>query len=178
VYYEGRDYVSTFRVEASGGQPPYTYYHDGLVQESNTFEVAWRRGRNKPGSVGVEDATGNYVKEDYWLKDPCDYPFPGVVITQPEEDEELKHFPRNFNIEWEHPDGPPDAYWIEIEVWQNDEWELHAKYYHSRGDSELFFVPDPFPGDLPGRLRMWGIYGDCEAQEKTPWREFSFDASG
>jgi LysM repeat protein len=178
VRYEGHDYISTLHVVATGGQPPYTYYQDGLVQPGDTFDVAWRRGRNKPGSVGVADSTGTYVKQDYWLKDPCDYPGPGIVITQPKEDEKLKHLPRNFNIEWERTGSLPDAYWIEIEVWQNDKWQSFAKYYHPRGDSNLFYVPDPFPGDLPGRLRMWSVWGSCEARETTPWRDFSFDSTG
>ena len=172
--YEGNDYTSKLQITAQGGQPPYTYYHDGLVQEGPTLEVAWRRGRSKPGSVGVSDATGAYVKEDYWLEDPCDYPV-GVEITQPSEDEEFKKYPRHFNIKWVHTiDPPPDAYWIEIEVWQHGDWKPWQLYYHTRGKSELFFVPDEFPGDLGGRLRMWGVYGACEARDKTPWRHFEF----
>jgi hypothetical protein len=172
--YEGNDYISTLRITAQGGQPPYTYYHDGLVQEGDTFDVAWRRGRAKPGSVGVADSTGTYVKQDYWLQDICEYPV-GVEILKPEEDAEIKKFPRQFNITWRHTiDPPPDAYWIEIEVYQDGGWEPWQLYYHRRGKSELFFVPDEFPGDLGGRLRMWGVYGPCEANEKTPWRHFVF----
>jgi len=172
--YEGNDYISTLRITATGGQSPYTYYQDGLVQQSNTFDVAWRRGRSKPGSVGVADATGTYVKEDYWLQDTCDYP-PGVEITQPKEGDQIKKYPRNFNIRWVHTiDPPPDAYWIEIQVWQDGGWKPWQMYRHSRGKSELFFVPDEFPGDLAGRLRMWGIYGACEASYTTPWRKFEF----
>jgi LysM repeat protein len=174
VRYEGQDYISKLHITAQGGQPPYTYYHDGIVQAGNTFEVAWRRGRAKPGSVGVADATGTYVKEDYWLQDPCDYPA-GVEIIQPSEGDELKTYPRNFNITWRNTiDPPPDAYWIEIQVWQDGGYQPWQLYYHKRGDSELFFVPDVFPGDLGGRLRMWGVYGSCEAREKTPWRYFEF----
>ena len=171
---EGHDYISTLQIAAQGGQPPYTYFHDGLVQEEPTFEVAWRRGVGKPGSVGVADGTGAYVSEEYWLEDACAYPA-GVEITQPSEDEELKNDPRHFNIKWVHTiDPPPDGYWIEIEVWEHGDWRPWQLYEHRRGKSELFFVPDEFPGDLGGRLRMWGTYGGCEAREKTPWRYFEF----
>ena len=172
--YDGQDYISTLRITASGGQPPYTYYHDGTVQESSVFDVAWRRGRPKPGSIGVADAAGASLKEDYWLEDPCDYPT-GVAITQPEEDDQLKTYPRHFNLKWVHTiDPPPDGYWIEIEAWYDGGWQPWQMYYHPRGKSELFFVPDAFPGDLAGRVRMWGVYGACEAREKTPWRNFEF----
>jgi len=174
VRYEGPNYVSTLHIEASGGQPPYTYYHDGLVQEDSTFEIAWRRGRSKPGSVGVEDATGTYVKEDCWLEDPCLYPA-GVEIAQPSEGAHIKNLPRHFNVRWNDTIDPPaDAYWIEIQVWQENEWQPWQMYRHERAETNLFFVPDAFPGDLGGRLRMWGIYGNCEASEKTPWRYFEF----
>lgn len=174
--YEGNNYVSKLRITATGGQPPYTYYHDGVAftGEGNMIEVPWQRGRNKPGSVGVADATGNYVKEDYWLTDTCDYPV-GVMITKPEEDAELKTYPRNFNIEWEPTIDPaPDGYWIEIEKWEDGRWRPFQAYRYDKGSSKLFFVPDPFPGDLGGRVRMWGIYGTCEARDKTPWRYFEF----
>jgi hypothetical protein len=122
----------------------------------------------------MEDATGRYVKEDYWLEDTCLYP-PGVVTTQPSEGEQIRNLPRHFNIRWEHTiEPPPDAYWIEIEVWQDGGWQPWQQYRHERDQGELFFVPDAFPGDLGGRLRMWGIYGHCQASEKTPWRHFEF----
>jgi LysM repeat protein len=172
--YEADNYITTLHITASGGQPPYTYYHDGVAQAGDTFDVAWRRGRSKPGSVGLADATGTYIKEDYWLEDACDYPA-GVEIVKPKEDAELKTYPRNFNIEWVNTiDPPPDGYWIEIEAWQKDGWKPFQLYYHPRGKSELFYVPDPFPGDLAGRVRMWGVYGACEARDKTPWRNFGF----
>jgi hypothetical protein len=177
--YEGANYISILRIDASGGQPPYTYYNDGLVQETTnqtevTIEVPSRRGNPKPGSVGVRDATGTYVKADYWLVDPCDYP-PGVEITRPKEDAQLKTYPRNFNVEWEPTVDPhPDGYYIEIEMWQDGRWRPFHTYRYDKGDSKLFFVPDPFPGDLGGRVRMWGIYGNCEASYKTPWRYFEF----
>jgi LysM repeat protein len=172
--YDGQDYISTLRITATGGQPPYTYYHDGMVQEGPSIEVPWRRGRPKPGSVGVSDAAGASLKEDYWLEDPCDYPA-GVAITDPEEDDQLKTSPRNFNLRWVHTiDPPPDGYWIEIEAWYDGGWQPFQLYYHPRGKSELFYVPDAFPGDLAGRVRMWGVYGACEARDKTPWRNFEF----
>jgi hypothetical protein len=182
---QGGNYLSKLRVTAAGGQPPYAYYHDGVVLgeeasvsgASATFEIPSRRGRPKPGSVGVADATGRYVMAEYWLRDPCNYP-PGVEITRPKEEDVLGHSPRNFNIEWEPTvDPPPDGYWIEIQVRRNDRWEPFQTYRYDKGGSTLFFVPDPFPGDFGGRLRMWGYYGECEANDETPWRYFWFKAT-
>jgi LysM repeat protein len=167
------DYIATLDIQPQGGTPPYTFYHDGLVQLGDTFEIAWRRCKPKPGSVGVGDASGTYVKEDYWLLAP--YCPLGVEIVQPAEDEHLKHYPRHFNITWEDTvDPPPHAYGIEIEVWEGD-WRPWKQYIHRRSsDRNLFFVPDVFPGDLGGRVRMWGIYDGYEAKSKTPWRYFEF----
>ena len=74
------NYIAVLTLEPQGGQPPYMFYHDGLVQEGDTFEIAWRRCRPRPGSVGVADATGTYIKEDYWLLAPFYLPIAlGVV---------------------------------------------------------------------------------------------------
>lgn len=165
------DYVATFHVVAQSGQPPYTFYHDGLVQKGDTFEVAWRRCLPKPGSVGVADAAGTYVKEDYWLIAP--YCPLGVEILEPAEGAHLKHFPRNFNVTWKSTVDPaPGQYGMEIEVWENGGWHSWKQYGGFKG--ELFFVPDVFPGDLGGRVRMWGIYEGGFAGAKTPWRYFQF----
>ena len=61
------NYIAMVSVQVQGGTPPYTYYHDGLVQTSGSFHVVWKRCVPKPGSIGVADATGTYVKQDYWL---------------------------------------------------------------------------------------------------------------
>jgi hypothetical protein len=167
------DYVATISIEPQGGLPPYRFYHDGLVQEGNTFEITWRRCRPKPGSVGLADATGTYVKEDYWLRAP--YCPVGIEVLEPEEGAHLKHFPRHFNITWQHTvDPPPSAYGIEIEVWEQGDYRPWQEYRHERGDEPLFFVPDEFPGDLGGRVRMWGIYEELFEGPKTPWRYFEF----
>jgi LysM repeat protein len=167
------DYVATLRIQAQGGTPPYTFYHDGMVQDGDTFEVAWLRCKPKPGSVGVADASGHYVKEDYWLLAP--YCPVGVQIVEPEEGAHLEHYPRHFNLTWVHTvDPPPPAYGIEIEVWENGDYRPWRDYVHRRADKELFFVPDEFPGDLGGRVRMWGIYDGRDAYSKTPWRRFEF----
>jgi hypothetical protein len=167
------DYRARLNIQARGGTPPYTFYHDGLVQGGDTFEIAWTRCKPKPGSVGVADAAGQYVKQDYWL--PAPYCPVGVEIVEPEEGARLKHYPRHFNITWVHTvDPPPPAYGIEIEVWQDGDYRPWQEYVHERADKELFFVPDEFPGDLAGRLRMWGIYDGHEAYSKTPWRYFEF----
>lgn len=167
------DYIATIAVQAQGGSPPYTYYHDGIEQQASTFEIAWKRCQPKPGSIWVADAAGTKAEQEYWLAAP--YCPVGVEIVEPEEDAQLKHDPRNFNITWNDTvDPPPPAYGIEIEVWQNGGWQPWKQYVHRRSGRNLFFVPDPFPGDLGGRVRMWGIYGEHEAQSKTPWRYFEF----
>jgi LysM repeat protein len=167
------DYIGTIQIEASGGQPPYTYYHDGLLQKGARFDMAWRRCRPKPGSVGVVDAAGTRVQEDYWLQAP--YCPVGIAIVSPEKGEHLKHLPRHFNLRWEHTvEAPPPAYGIEIEVWSENGYQPWKEYRHERGDSPLFFVPDPFPGDVGGRVRMWAIYAGAFEGPKTPWRTFEF----
>jgi LysM repeat protein len=167
------DYVATIEVRAWGGTPPYVAYHDGLVQESDTFEIAWARCQPKPGSIWVADATGAMVKQDYWLLAP--YCPVGVEIVEPEEGAHLEHYPRNFNVTWVNTvSPPPSAYGIEIEVWEDGDWHPWKTYIHRKSGGTLFFVPDEFPGDLGGRVRMWGIYGSHDAATKTPWRYFEF----
>jgi len=171
------NYLATLVLEAQGGVPPYRYYHDGFVQEGDTVEVTWRRCRPKPGSVAVSDAAGQSVKLDYWLEAP--YCPVGVEIIEPEEGQKYTNLPRNFNITWRDTvDPPPPAYGIEIEVWSPKGWLPWQSYVHQRGNRELFFVPDAFPGDVGGRVRMWGIYGKQEAYGKTPWRYFEFRVTG
>jgi len=165
------NYVATIEIVPEGGQPPYTFYHDGLVQAGEQFDIAWLRCLPKPGSVGVADATGEYVKEDYWLLAP--YCPVGVEIKEPAEGAHLKHMPRHFNVTWEPTVDPaPYMYGMEIEVWENGSWRPWQEYKNFRGDS--FFVPDIFPGDLAGRVRMWGIYEWGYEGPKTPWRNFEF----
>jgi LysM repeat protein len=165
------NYIATLAIQASGGQPPYTYYHDGIKMAGESFEIAWRRCRPKPGSVGVSDALGTHAQQDYWL--PAPYCPVGVAIDTPEEGAGLKHYPRNFNITWHATVDPaPALYGLEIEVWENGGWHPWRSYERFSGD--LFFVPDPFPGDLAGRVRMWGIYEGKFEGPKTPWRQFEF----
>lgn len=167
------DYVATLALQVEGGTPPYSYYHDGIAQQGATFEFSWLRCHPKPGSVGVFDAAGQSVKLDYWLEAP--YCPVGVEILSPEEGQEYTNAPRHFNITWQHTvSPPPPAYGIEIEVWESGGWQPWQSYVHPRGNKELFFVPDVFPGDLGGRVRMWGIYGEQDAYAKTPWRYFKF----
>ena len=165
------DYIATIHVDAQGGIPPYTFYHDGLAQQGDTFEIAWRRCVPKPGSVGVADATALYVKADYWLEAP--YCPVGIEILEPEEGEHLKNYPRDFNVVWEYTvDPPPAAFGIEVEVWKDGDWHPWLAYEQERDDRPLFLVSG-FPGDLGGRVRMWGIYGGHPAT-KTSWRYFEF----
>jgi hypothetical protein len=167
------DYVATLALRAEGGTPPYRYYHDGIALTGPMVAVAWRRCRPKPGGVSVTDAAGQSAKLDYWLEAP--YCPVGVEIVEPEPDHEYTNSPRHFNLTWRHTvDPPPPVYGIEIEVWGPSGWQPWQSYVHERGDRELFFVPDAFPGDVGGRVRMWGIYGKQEAYEKTPWRYFEF----
>ena len=165
------NYIATLKVQSQGGQPPYTVYHDGLTQQSQSFEVAWRRCRPKPGSIGVTDANGTRIVQDYWLLAP--YCPTGVEIIEPAEGAHLKHMPRRFNVTWQATiDPPPALYGMEIQVWQDGDWAPFRSYDNFASD--LFFVPDQFPGDLAGRVRMWGIYEGIYAGPKTPWRYFEF----
>ncbi len=165
------NYVATIVVDASGGQPPYTYYHDGQKQMGDTFEIVWRRCRPKPGSIAVADAAGTRVSTPYWL--PAPYCPCGVEIVEPAEGAHLKHMPRHFNVVWRATvDPPPARYGMEIEVWQNGDWQPWQEYTNFAGT--LFFVPAEFPGDLAGRVRMWGLYEGRFAGPKTPWRYFEF----
>ena len=61
---------------------------------------------------------------------------------------------------------------MEIEVWEHGDYHPWKTYEPFWG--ETFFVPDVFPGDLAGRVRMWGLYEGKYAGPKTPWRTFEF----
>jgi LysM repeat protein len=164
------NYIATIHINATGGTPPYTYYNDNLVQPGASFELAWRRCRPKPGSIGVSDSTGAKVTMQYWLIAP--YCPLGVEITQPEEDAVLTHVPHDFNVRWEATvDPPPEEYGMEIEIYQDGDWIDWNTYEHFTGD--LFLVTG-FPGDTPGRLRMWGIYEKLFPGPETDWRHFRF----
>jgi LysM repeat protein len=167
------DYVAVLSLQATGGTPPYRYYHDGIAQQDANVSFAWLRCHPKPGSIGVSDASGQSVELEYWLEAP--YCPVGVEILEPTADRAFTNSPRHFNLTWKHTvSPPPPAYGIEIEVWENGVWRPWKSYVHERGTRELFFVPDAFPGDLGGRVRMWGIYGEQDAYSKTPWRYFEF----
>jgi LysM repeat protein len=164
------NYIATIHINATGGTPPYTYYNDNLVQPGASFELAWRRCRPKPGSIGVSDATGAKVTMQYWLIAP--YCPVGVEITQPEADAVLTHVPHDFNVRWKATvDPPPEEFGMEIEIYQDGDWIDWNTYEHFGGD--LFLVTG-FPGDTPGRLRMWGIYEKLFPGPKTDWRHFRF----
>jgi len=165
------NYIATVSVQVQGGTPPYTYYHDGLVQTGSTFRVVWKRCVPKPGSIGVADGTGTYVKQDYWLESP--YCPVGVEIVEPTEDQHLTNMPRNFNVVWKPTVDPaPGMYGMDIEVWQNGQWQAWQTYEKFQG--KRFFVPGPFPGDLGGRVRMWSIYDGKYPGPKADWRYFQF----
>jgi len=165
------NYEAMVTVRAQGGVPPYVYYHDGLVQAGSTFPIIWKRCVPKPGSIGVADATGAYVKEDYWLEAP--YCPVGVEILEPTEDQHLTNLPRNFNVVWKATVDPaPGTYGMDIEVWENGSWHAWQTYEGFHG--KRFFVPVPFPGDLGGRVRMWSIYDGGRTGGKTDWRYFQF----
>jgi LysM repeat protein len=164
------NYIATIHIDATGGTPPYTYYNDNLVQPGATFELAWRRCRPKPGSIGVSDSTGANVTEQYWLIAP--YCPLGVEITQPEEDAVLTHVPHDFNVRWTATvDPPPEQFGMELQIYQDGDWVPWKTFEHFGGD--LFLVTG-FPGGVPGRLRMWGLYEDRYAGPETDWRHFQF----
>ena len=60
---------------------------------------------------------------------------------------------------------------MDVEVWMDGDWQPFATYEDFWGD---LFLVDGFPGDLAGRVRMWGIYEGKYAGPKTPWRTFEF----
>lgn len=164
------NYVATIHIDATGGTPPYTYYNDNLVQPGATFDLAWRRCRPKPGSIGVSDSTGAQVTMPYWLIAP--YCPVGVEIVQPEENAVLSHVPHDFNVRWDGTvDPPPEEFGMEIQVYQDGDWVQWKTFEHFGGD--LFLVTG-FPGGVPGRLRMWGIYEKLFPGPETAWRHFQF----
>jgi hypothetical protein len=164
------NYIATVHINATGGTPPYTYYNDNLVQPGATFDIAWRRCRPKPGSIGVSDATGANVTEQYWLIAP--YCPVGVEIVQPEENAVLTHVPHDFNVTWKPTVDPgPEEYGMEIQVYQDGDWVEWKTFEHFGG--KLFLVTG-FPGGVPGRLRMWGIYEKLFPGPETEWRHFQF----
>jgi hypothetical protein len=96
----------------------------------------------------------------------------GVEILEPEEGAQLKQPQWRFNVTWQDAVDPgPALYGMEVEVWIGGDWQPFKTFEGFGGD---LFLVDGFPGDLGGRVRMWGIYEGKYAGPKTPWRTFEF----
>ena len=58
-------------MSATGGEPPYTFYRDGLPTGGANFSYRWGSCQSNPGTFSVESADGQVAKLDYYEETPC-----------------------------------------------------------------------------------------------------------
>lgn len=63
--------IATVTIMAQGGNAPYTYYHDDILQIGAVFTYEWASCRPNPGSLRVDSSDGQTVRLNYWETPPC-----------------------------------------------------------------------------------------------------------
>lgn len=68
--------IATVTIYASGGGGGYEYYSDDLPVDGPVFEFTWVSCKARPGSLRVDSADGQSVRENYYETPPCPTPTP------------------------------------------------------------------------------------------------------
>jgi hypothetical protein len=68
--------IATVVIHADGGDLPYTYYRDDIEVDGPVFRYEWATCKANPGSLRVDSADGQSVREDYFENPPCPTPTP------------------------------------------------------------------------------------------------------
>lgn len=63
--------IASVTLSASGGVPPYTFFHDDLPVAGSEFEYAWTTCNPNPGSFRVDSADGQTTRVNYYETPPC-----------------------------------------------------------------------------------------------------------
>lgn len=63
--------IARVTLTASGGAPPYVYYHDDLAVAGPQFEYTWTTCNPNPGSFRVDSADGQTTRVNYYETPPC-----------------------------------------------------------------------------------------------------------
>ncbi|MCX7840712.1 MAG: hypothetical protein N2559_14860 [Anaerolineae bacterium] len=84
----------------------------------------------------------------------------------------FRNFPRTATFTWSTVSGSSITYNIEIEI-NTGTWTDHVVQTGLTGTS---YTMPAFPGDNPGRWRVWATAGSV-AGNKSDWRTFSFNTS-
>ena len=98
-------------------------------------------------------------------------------LVAPPEGAVLTFFPRTIDFEW---NAVPAAATYEIEVdcyhcCATDRWcsDVNPRGVPRHQVTATKFTTE-FPGNQPGRWRVWAIDGAGRPGPRTPWREFTF----
>jgi TonB family protein len=100
------------------------------------------------------------------------------ALVSPAEGALLTFFPRAVDYRW---DAVPGAarYDLEVDCYKCcaiDKWcsDVDARRVSAHETAATTYT-DPFPGDQPGRWRVWAIDARGEPGAKSAWREFTFE---
>jgi hypothetical protein len=63
--------VATVSIAANGGGGSYQYFRDDLPVNGPVFQYEWATCRANPGSLRVDSADGQSVRENYFETPPC-----------------------------------------------------------------------------------------------------------
>jgi TonB family protein len=99
-------------------------------------------------------------------------------LVSPQEAAVLTFFPRVIDYEWT-PVAGATRYEIEVDCYRccaTDEWcsNVNPPRVPRYESLATRFTGPPFPGDQPGRWRVWAVDANGRAGGKTAWRQFTF----
>jgi TonB family protein len=104
-------------------------------------------------------------------------PLGAPQLVAPDEGAVLTFFPRTIDFEWRAVPGAA-TYGIEVDCYHccaTDQWcsDANPRALPRHVVTATRFTTE-FPGNQPGRWRVWAIDGAGRPGARTPWREFTF----